>query len=165
MSAALTRRIPPQRLIDLGNPLVRAVLRSPLHAALDHAVLILHVVGRKSGRRYDIPVGYVDLNSQLVVVTQHGWRANLRGGADLDVTRRGRRQRMHAQLDEDPTSVATTLQRVIRQLGPKAARRLTGLSIDASRPPSLGELAAAAREFDLSTLTLTDGPDRPPRAG
>ena len=130
------------------------------------------------------------------MVTQHGWRANLRGGADLDVTRSGRRQRMHAQLDEDPTSVAATLQRVIRQLGPKAARRLTGLSIDASRPPSLGELAAAAREFDLSTLTqqpdrttcrlappadrmcgplgcpagaaraaLTDGPDRPPRAG
>ena len=42
MSATLTRRIPPQRLLDLVNPLVRAVLRSPLHAALDHALLILH---------------------------------------------------------------------------------------------------------------------------
>lgn len=45
MSAPSPVGIPPQRLIDLGNPLVRAVLRSPLHPALDHAVLILHIVG------------------------------------------------------------------------------------------------------------------------
>ena len=105
MTAAVSRRIPPQPLIDLLNPLVRGVLQSPLHAALDGALLVLHITGRKTGRRYDIPVGYIDLDQQLIVVTQHAWRVNLRGGADIEVTHRGRRQAMHTDLDEDPSSV------------------------------------------------------------
>jgi F420H(2)-dependent quinone reductase len=103
MTAAVSRRIPPQPLIDLLNPLVRGVLQSPLHAALDGALLVLHITGRKTGRRYDIPVGYIDLDQQLIVVTQHAWRVNLRGGADIEVTHHGRRQAMHTDLDEDPS--------------------------------------------------------------
>jgi hypothetical protein len=89
------------------NPAVHAVLRSPLHAALDRSMLVLHVTGRKTGRRYDIPVGYVDLDGHLLVVAQHRWRANLRGGADIEVTYRGRRQRMRADLWSVPGSVDT----------------------------------------------------------
>ena len=95
MTTTISRRIPPQRLINLINPLVRALLQLPLHATLDGALLVLHITGRKTGRHYDLPVGYVDLDGQLIVVTQHSWRANLRGGRDIDVTYRGRRQRMH----------------------------------------------------------------------
>ena len=60
MTTAVSRSIPPQRLINLVNPVVRVVLQSPLHGAVDNALLLLHIVGRKTGHRYDIPVGYVD---------------------------------------------------------------------------------------------------------
>ena len=155
MTTTISRRIPPQRLINLINPLVRALLQSPLHATLDGALLVLHITGRKTGRHYDLPVGYVDLDGQLIVVTQHSWRANLRGGCDIDVTYRGRRQRMHADLEEDPTAVATTLHRVIARRGWNATQRVTGLKARPDRTPTLAELVGAARDFDLSNLTLT----------
>jgi deazaflavin-dependent oxidoreductase (nitroreductase family) len=134
---------------------VRVVLRSPLHAAVDHALLILHVTGRKSGRRHDIPVGYVDLDGRFVVVTQHTWRANLRGGADVEVTQAGHRRPMHADLVEEPGQVAAVLHAVIEKIGWQAARRQIGLAVNVNRTPTLTELEQAAREFDLATITLT----------
>jgi len=57
MGTAVNRSIPPQPLINMVNPMVRRILRSPLHSVLDRALLVLHVVGRKSGHLYDIVVG------------------------------------------------------------------------------------------------------------
>lgn len=154
MSTAITHRIPPQHLIDLVNPIVRGALASPLHPMMDKALLVLHVRGRRTGRVYDIPVGYVMLDSHLMVLTQHRWRANLRGGANLDVTHHGVRATMHADLDERPESVARTLARVIDLYGPGKAARLLGLGFEHGCP-TVDELEEAVREFDLATVTLT----------
>jgi hypothetical protein len=155
MTTAITRRIPPQRLVNGVNPVVRALLRSPLHAAADGSLLLLHVPGRRTGRRYDIPVGYVGLDDRMIVITQHAWRANLRGVRDLEVTHRGRRERMPADLDENPRSVAATLCAVIERIGRRAARRQLGLQILVDRTPTLEEMEAAVREFNLATVTLS----------
>ena len=134
---------------------VRAALRAPLHPLLDGQLAILHVAGRRTGRRYDIPVGFVDLGDRLVVLTQHRWRANLRGGADVEITRFGRRVPMHAALDEDPISVARTVHDLIARIGPKAARRMLGIVVDDDRDPGVPELAEAVRRYDLATVVLT----------
>jgi hypothetical protein len=160
-TATVSRHIPPQRLIDLVNPLVRRALSSPLHAAVDDSLVLLHPRGRRSGRHYDIPVGYIALDDRLIVVTQHAWRANLRGGAEVDVTYRGRRKEMRAGVDEDPASVARTLQRLIDRLGWKVARRKLGLDVQGGRAPTLTELEIAARGFDLAVVTLERSPVRP----
>ena len=151
----ISRHLPPQALITFGNPAVRALLESPLHGALDGSLLVLHVVGRRTGRHYDIPVAYVDLDGRLVVTTQHRWRVNLRDGGDLDVTLRGERRRMHSALDEDPVSVGATLHHVLEALGVKAAHRLTGLTLPDGTATTVDHLREAAREFDLATVTLT----------
>ena len=156
MTTVVGRSIPPQRLINLVNPLVRAVLQSPLHGTLDSALLLLHITGRKTGRRYDIPMSYVGIDDRhLIVITQHTWRVNARGGADVEVTYRGHRQMMPGDLDEDPTSVTAALHRVIERIGWKAAQRRLGLKVHVGRTPSLRELEAAVREFKLASLTLT----------
>lgn len=155
MTTAVSRSIPPQRLVNLMNPVVRAVLQSPLHTAVDDALLIVHITGRKSGRPYHIPVGYADLDGRFVVVTQHTCRANLRGGADIEVTHGGRRRPMHADLDEEPGSVAATLRAMIERIGWQVARRQIGLTINVSRTPTLAELEEAVREYNLATITLT----------
>ena len=100
MTSTVKRSVPPPALVKMGNPLVRILLGSPLHGVLDGSFLVLHLVGRKTGRRYDIPVGYVDMEGRLAVVTVARWRVNLRGGADVEVTRHGRLRPMHALLDE-----------------------------------------------------------------
>jgi hypothetical protein len=155
MTSALNRTVPPQRLITAMNPMMCVLLRSPLHRALDNALLILHVTGRKTGRRYDIPVGYLNVDGRLVVVTQHRWRRNVGGGADIDVTRGGHRQPMHADLDEEPATVAATLNAAIEQVGWRATQRQTGLKSDNDTRPSLSELEEAVRRFSLATITLT----------
>jgi hypothetical protein len=155
MSDVITPSVPPQRLIDGINPLVRALVRSPLHAAVDGSLLLLHVTGHRTGRHLDIPVGYVPLGNGLVVVTRHTWRANLRGGADLDVTHHGRRERRHATLDENPGTVAVTLRALVDRIGIRAARQRLGLRITVDRVPTDAEFEAYVRETGLATITLT----------
>lgn len=160
MTATIHRSVPPQRLITALNPLVRLALRSPLHRWLDDAVLILHVVGRRTGCHYDIPVGFVDLGDRLVVVTQHRWRRNLRCGGDLEVTRFGRRGWMHAELEEHPDPVARTIAEVLTRTGPEGLKRSFGIAIEAGGQPTHDDLSRAAREFDLAIITLTARPEQ-----
>jgi deazaflavin-dependent oxidoreductase (nitroreductase family) len=155
MTSAVERKVPPDALIKMSNPVLRVLLNSPLHAVLDSSVLLLHVTGRKTGRRYDIPVNYADIDGRLVVVTIAGWRANLRGGASVEVTLRGRRRPMRAELAEDPAAVAVSYQTLISRLGWDKARRHLGISVRDGRPPTVLELKDAAREYGWSVITLT----------
>ena len=68
MTSTVKRSVPPPALVKMGNPLVRMLLGSPLHGVLDGSFLVLHLTGRKTGRRYNIPVGYVDMEGRLAVV-------------------------------------------------------------------------------------------------
>jgi hypothetical protein len=154
MTSTLVRRIPPQRMIDVANPAVRALAGSALHALVDRKLLVLHVIGRRSGRHLDIPVGYLRVDEQVLVVTQHPWRANLRGGVEVEVTLQGRLSRMHADLDEDPGSVARICQLAVERRGWRAARRWLGLASRDGHQPTLAELQDAARAYDLAVITL-----------
>ncbi|MBE1493920.1 hypothetical protein H4696_001020 [Amycolatopsis lexingtonensis] len=156
MSDTITRRIPPQRLITAVNPLVRAIAGSSLHRLLDASVLVLHLTGRRTGRQYDIPVGFADLGDALLVVTQHRWRANLRDATEVTVTHRGRTRKMRARLEEEPSTVAGRLGEAIVRLGRTDAQRRFGLTLPDHRDPDPAELEAAVREFSLATITLRD---------
>jgi F420H(2)-dependent quinone reductase len=155
MTSTVKRSVPPPTLVKMGNPLVRMLLGSPLHGMLDDAVLVLHLTGRKTGRRYDIPVGYVDMEGKLAVVTVARWRVNLRGGADVEVTLRGCLRPMHAVLEEDPASVAVSYQAMIGRIGWEKAQRQLGISPRGGGAPTVLELKDAAREYGWSVITLT----------
>jgi hypothetical protein len=51
MTSTVKRSVPPPALVKMGNPLVRMLLGSPLHRVLDQSFLVLHLTGRKTGRR------------------------------------------------------------------------------------------------------------------
>jgi hypothetical protein len=155
MTSTVKRSVPPPTLVKMGNPLVRMLLGSPLHGVLDDSFLVLHLTGRKTGRRYDIPVGYIDMEGKLIVVTVARWRVNLRGGADVEVTLRGCLRPMHALLDEDPASVAVNYRAMIDRIGQKKAQRQLGFSLPGGRTPTVLELKDAAGEYGWSVITLT----------
>lgn len=61
------------------NPVIGAVLRSPFHWLLSSGLVLLTVTGRRSGRRYSIPVGYQRRGDGLVILvsnadTKQWWR-------------------------------------------------------------------------------------------
>ena len=155
MTTTVKRSVPPSILVKMGNPLVRMILGSPLHGVLDDSVLMLHLTGRKTGRRYHIPVGYLDLEGKLTVVTVARWRVNLRGGADVEVTLRGCLLPMHALLNEDPAAVAVSYQTMISRIGWQKARRQLGISLPGGRAPTVLELKDAAGAYGWSVITLT----------
>jgi hypothetical protein len=51
---------PPLRLLRLGNPFVRGILRSPAHRLLSRSLTVLEYEGRATGRTFAIPLRYAE---------------------------------------------------------------------------------------------------------
>lgn len=77
------------------NPLVVRLLRSPLHHVIGGGLMLITVTGRRSGRRYTIPVGYQRDGDVLHVLVSKArrkqWWRNFRAPAALEVELRGER--------------------------------------------------------------------------
>ncbi len=108
-------RTPLQRLVlHAPNPVVRAVLRSPLHGMLSGGLLLLTYTGRRSGTAYTIPVGYRREGETLLVTVgwpeRKLWWRNLREpGAIVTARVRGQDVRMAAEVREDVDGVTVAL--------------------------------------------------------
>ena len=81
----------------LVNPVACRVLRSPAHRLLSRSLLLLEYTGRRSGRRYRLPVGYAADGDRLVVAVGHPeqktwWRNFGSAPRPVTVTVRGRRR-------------------------------------------------------------------------
>ena len=75
------------------NQLIRGLLRTPLVSRLvGRRLITVYVVGRKSGRRYAVPVAYTSHEGDLLVGTSFGWRRNLRTGEAVAIRLKGRRR-------------------------------------------------------------------------
>ena len=99
------------RLIRLANPLVRAVLRSRLHALLSHRLLLLGYRGGRSGRSYEIPLRYAELSDgHLVVVALRPnrklWWRSVTESAPVSIVLRGDRRTGTANLAKGPERAA-----------------------------------------------------------
>jgi hypothetical protein len=72
---------PPLRLLRLGNPLVRGILRSRCHRLLSGSLIVLEYEGRTSGRVFAIPLRYADTEDGYLVALavrpsrKRWWRA------------------------------------------------------------------------------------------
>ncbi|WP_336213160.1 nitroreductase/quinone reductase family protein [Nonomuraea sp. LPB2021202275-12-8] len=150
---AVTRRHPPNLLMRLVNPVMRAQLRRGKGGPSQH-LMLLHFTGRKSGKQFDLPVAQQRIGDQLCVFTNSSWRINFRGGTHIEVTLQGRRLPMHATLDEDADMVAAEYAKMIASVGHKNARRL-GITINVDRAPTHAELADAVARHGLSIIRLT----------
>jgi deazaflavin-dependent oxidoreductase (nitroreductase family) len=89
-------------LLSRLNPVIAALLRSPLHPLLSPALLLLTVTGRKTGRRYAIPVGYQRDGDDLIVLVSEArhkqWWRNYYEPAPVSVRLRGRERAGRAEL-------------------------------------------------------------------
>lgn len=134
----------PATSVKIANPPLSALLRSPLHRMVDGGLLLLRFHGRRSGREFQIPVAYHDLDGVITILTGRTWRLNMRGGADVDVVLKGRWVKARAELVEDPCEVARVYRSVLEGMGgPKRARRI-GLALkEPSEMPSLEDMEHA----------------------
>ena len=89
-------------IVSRLNPLFAAVLRSPLHVLLSPGLTLLTITGRRSGRRYSIPVGYQQDGDDLVVMVSEArhkqWWRNYYEPRPIEVRLRGRDRTGRAEL-------------------------------------------------------------------
>ena len=83
------------------NRLLKPLLRSPLHRLISDQVALLTYTGRKTGKRYTIPVFYRDKGDRITVAVgwpeRKAWWRNLTGeGAPVRLLVRGRELTGHA---------------------------------------------------------------------
>lgn len=77
-----------QRLVNL---VVRALLRTPgLGRVVGNRLVTLYVVGRKSKRRYAIPVAYLGQGDDLLIGTSFAWVRNLRTSEPVAIRLKGK---------------------------------------------------------------------------
>jgi deazaflavin-dependent oxidoreductase (nitroreductase family) len=153
----ITSRVPDLRIMRFLNPAICVLLRSPFHGLLSGQILLLTYTGRKSGRRYTLPVGYIRDDDALLVVSQHSelkhWWRNLRDGTPVTLLLRGQRVIARPDVIEDATAVAAEVQRLIAQLGPREASRQLYMGLDVAPPPTQEQLAQALHGVVMVRIT------------
>ena len=152
----VSRQTPPKLMLMVFNPIFGLLLRSPAHRLVDEAFMILHLTGRKTGKRYDLVVGRHDLDGVLTVMTSAPWRLNTRDGAAVAVTLDGRTRHGQGHLVEDVDQVTDAYAAEIERYGWKGAQRSLGLKLGAGRAPTRDELSTAVVRDGLSLIRITD---------
>jgi deazaflavin-dependent oxidoreductase (nitroreductase family) len=128
------------------NPLMLWLLRSPLHPLISGSIMAVNYTGRKSGKTFTVPVNYVRVGEELLIVSlsKRTWWRSLRNGAEVSLRLRGKDLPAHAEVFEDLTSVAQGLAEIVRA-DSKWARYLK-VKLYAKGDPSMIELDIAARD-------------------
>jgi hypothetical protein len=144
-SFAVTPSHPPAALLRMVNPLIGRLLRTPLAGPLRKQMMVVNVTGRKSGRRYSIPLSAHQIDGELYALTSAPWKNNFRDGADAEVLHDGRVSAMRGALVTDPSTVAELSHRCAQSYGPKRAQSMMGLKFRDGRVPTVEEFAEAVQ--------------------
>ena len=153
LSAAPAQRARLLAAQDLVNRIVRGLLRTPLLSRLAGRRLVtLYIVGRKSGRRYALPVAYTRHEGDLLIGTPFGWGRNLRTGEPVEIRLKGRRRQANVLAYKDEAEV--TGQDAMMTRDNKAFANFNKIGFDADGNPNPEDLhlawMAGARAFRLT---------------
>lgn len=133
--------------LSISNPLMKWLLRTPLHSLVSKSTLLVSVTGSKTGKTITTPVNYLlDGDTCLVISSRtRTWWRNLRGRCECTLRLRGADIRCVADVFETDEDVAPHLARFV-ELNPSAAGYL-GISraADGRGDPSSLRQAAAGR--------------------
>ncbi|MGV9413504.1 nitroreductase/quinone reductase family protein [Nocardia sp. NPDC003693] len=122
------------------NRIIRVLLKVPGPAGVvGKRLLILHVVGRKSGRVYDVPLAYTRHEGDLLIGTaDHPWVRNIRKDVPLEFTAGGPRRTADAEVHTDSESVMRLYEVVARDNARNAT--FNGIGFDPDGSPNKADI-------------------------
>ena len=155
MPEAIEISHPPQALLRAFNPVLHLTLRAPVLGAALKEFMVVSFNGRKTGKRFSLPVSAHHIDGDLYVLLNAGWRHNFRDGAPADVVYAGKTTAMQGYLITDAAAVAELGHRVADSYGPKKAQRSMGLKFRDGTVPSVAEFTEASNRLGLAAIRLT----------
>ena len=117
-----------------GNDFIKFILRSPLHGLFSGNMMLITVIGRKSGHAITTPVNYYSDGDALWVISirNRTWWRNVRGGAEVTLRFQGRDVKARAEAILDEQAVAKQLGEYVQYLpmsaGPLGVRLQNGVA-------------------------------------
>jgi deazaflavin-dependent oxidoreductase (nitroreductase family) len=122
------------------NRFIGSLLHVPgLGSVIGRRLLIVHVVGRKSGKRYDIPVAYTRHEGALLIGTAlRPWVKNIRKDVPIQVSMGGKPRTATAQVFSDIESLMRLYDVIARDNRQNA--RFNGIGFDASGSPNKADI-------------------------
>lgn len=141
------------RMQGTTNKIVRGMLATPgISSGIGKVLMTVYVVGRKTGKRYTVPVAYTTHEGKFLIGTGFGWAKNLRTGEPVDVRYKGKRITCDVEAftgEEDVTRLYAVICR-----GNKNFAGFNQIGSGADGEPDPGDLRAAwlggARAFLLT---------------
>jgi hypothetical protein len=138
------------------NPVMRGLLRSPLHGITSRNIGIVHFTGRKSGRKLNTPLSYTREGNVVRLLSNHNtrWWLNFRGNGvkvEMEIARK-RYPGTAVLLEGDSEALREGVRRFIRAL-PRDAK-VYGLELDANGEIVERSLAKIAQELILVEIRL-----------
>ena len=136
----------PEWMYSIINPVMCAILRSPLHGLFSNSIMIIGFRGRKSGKGYATPVRYVRMGDTIRCYSSADtlWWRNLRGGAEVTLRVAGKDGRYFATVTEnDPDALSTALSHYFSIYPQDAAYHEVKMRGDGTPDPDMLTHAAA----------------------
>ena len=116
--------------MSVGNSIVSAMLRSPVHRVLSGSTDLVRYQGRRSGRTITTPTQYAPHGDDIVVMVGHHerktWWRNFRTEHDADVLVKGEWRPVRARAvigTDEPATIAPLLDTYLDRF-PRAGRAL-----------------------------------------
>jgi hypothetical protein len=154
-SAAVTVSHPPAAILRIANPVLRFLLRTPIAGAAREQMMVVSFNGRKTGRRYSIPLSAHRIDNDLYAITSAPWKQNFRDGAAAEVLHKGKTTTMRGELIRDRAVIADLARRCAEFYGVKRAQRMMGLKFRDARIPTVEEFAEAVDRDHVAAIRLT----------
>ena len=138
------------------NPMVRALLRSPLHSLISHNTMLIHYRGRRSGRSFVLPVSYAREGDELIAFAgrESKWWRNLKDGPVVELRVAGRTLRARASVEtearDDPGRPHNLPDSCPRDAMP------AGVKLEADGTPNQADVEAAIEGRAAVRLRLLD---------
>jgi hypothetical protein len=142
----------------LLNRVMLGMLSTPLVSrGIGRRLVTLYVVGRKTGRRFTIPVAYTRQGEDLLVGTPFGWGRNLRTGEPLEIRLKGKRRLADVEAFSDEPGVTRLYTIICRDNKAFAGLNKVGMGPDGEpRPQDLhAAWANGARAFRIRPRPAT----------
>ena len=138
------------------NPVMRSLLRSPLHGITSHNIGIVHFSGRKSGRKLSTPLSYTQDGDIVRLLSNRNtqWWLNFRGegiAVEMEIARKCY-PGTAVLLEGDSEALRKGVRRFIHAL-PRDAT-VYGLALDANKEVVETSLATIAEQLILVEIRL-----------
>ena len=139
------------------NRVVDLVLRSRLHWLLSRGLTLITVTGRRTGRRYTIPVGYLETADAVVVLVGDApsktWWRNYMHPGPIEVRLRGvPRVGRAVVIPPDSEQFRRTAEESFRRS--RIIPRLFGIAFDPSRGLTVEDAERLAQRAAMVRITL-----------